>query len=34
MVNKDSYLNVIKIVLTEVQVKNLINNLKQSNLNG
>ncbi len=34
MVKKENDLKVVKILLTEIQVKNLINNLKQSNLNG
>ena len=34
MVKKEKDLKVVKILLTEIQVKNLINNLKKSNLNG
>ena len=34
MVKKETDLKVVKILLTEIQVKNLINNLKKSNLNG
>jgi hypothetical protein len=34
MVKKENDLKVVKILLTEIQVKNLINNLKKSNLNG
>ena len=34
MVKNENDLKVVKILLTEIQVKNLINNLKPSNLNG
>jgi hypothetical protein len=34
MVKKENELKVIKILLTEIQVKNLINNLNKSNING
>jgi hypothetical protein len=34
MVKNENDLKVVKILLTEIQVKNLINNLKKSNLNG
>ena len=34
MVKKENDLKVVKILLTEIQVKNLINNIKKSNLNG
>lgn len=34
MGKKENDLKVVKILLTEIQVKNLINNLKKSNLNG
>ena len=34
MVKKENDMKVVKILLTEIQVKNLINNLKKSNLNG
>jgi hypothetical protein len=34
MVKKENELKVVKILLTEIQVKNLINNLNKSNING
>lgn len=34
MVKREYDFKIVKILLTEIQVKNLINNLKKSNLNG
>jgi len=34
MVKKENELKVVKILLTEIQIKNLINNLSKSNING
>jgi len=34
MVKKENELKVVKILLTEIQIKNLINNLNKSNING
>jgi len=34
MIKKENELKVVKILLTEIQIKNLINNLNKSNING